>query len=114
MMTLLINKLHKTESISNILKKRKTLFDNPETYLKLPSETNFQFVIGKKLRGPRYNSDNELIPYSIVGQIVKKEKKFCPKKKTNLFHSMIKTSRDFKKTLSKSKINISDLSNPIY
>ena len=74
--TLLINKLHKTESISNILKKRKTLFDNPETYLKLPSETNFQFIIGKKLRGPRYNSDNELIPYSIVGQIAKKEKKF--------------------------------------
>jgi len=45
----------------------KNLFNDPNTYLQLPSESNFYFVIGKKIQGPRYDSDQKLITYSVVG-----------------------------------------------
>ena len=44
-----------------------SLFDNPSTYLSLPGESPTPYVVGKKLTGPRFNSDQQLIPYSIVG-----------------------------------------------
>ena len=44
-----------------------SLFDNPSTYLNLPSESTTPYVVGKKLTGPRFNSDDQVIPYSIVG-----------------------------------------------
>jgi hypothetical protein len=42
-----------------IEKEVKNLFNDPNTYLQLPSESNFKFVIGKKIQGPRYDSENK-------------------------------------------------------
>ena len=57
-----------------------SLFANPNTYLQLPEESKFSFVIGRRLKGPRFDENDNLIPYSIVG-----EKYF--KKKKNLFNN---------------------------
>ena len=45
----------------------KNLFSDPNTYLQLPSESQINFVVGKKIQGPRYDSDQKEIPYSVVG-----------------------------------------------
>ena len=80
--TFIISKLKKNSFIPNLKLKTNQLFYNPESYLKLPKETDFNFVIGKKPKGPRYNSQNKLIPYSYVGTYVKKDQKKITKKKT--------------------------------
>lgn len=43
------------------------LFEDPSTYLRLPGESKVHFVVGKKLCGPRYDNEEQVIPYSIVG-----------------------------------------------
>ena len=55
------------EKITNFPKKKEFLFEDPNTFLILPNESNFKFIINKKPIGPRYNSNHKLIPYSIIG-----------------------------------------------
>ncbi len=55
---------HTNEDIENQVK---NLFIDPNTYLQLPSESKINFVVGKKIQGPRYDSDQKLISYSVVG-----------------------------------------------
>ena len=43
-----------------------SLFANPNTYLQLPEESKFSFVIGRRLKGPRFDENDNLIPYSII------------------------------------------------
>ena len=45
----------------DIEKQVKNLFIDPNTYLQLPSESKINFVVGKKIQGPRYDSDQKLI-----------------------------------------------------
>ena len=62
----LINKVtnYNTE---DIIKKNRILFDDPSTFLKLPNETNFDYIINKIPRGPQYDLGDKLIPYTMVG-----------------------------------------------
>ena len=66
----------------SIEKNISSLFANPNTYLKLPEESNFSFVIGRRLKGPRFDEKEKLIPYSIVGEKYYKKKK----NENNSFH----------------------------
>lgn len=70
--TFKINKLEKS-LIPNIKQKINILFKVPESYLQLPHETNFNFIIGKDFKDPRFNSDNKLIPYSVVRNYSKRD-----------------------------------------
>jgi len=86
--TFIINKLQKESLIPNLQQKTDLLFENPESYLKLPYETNFKFVIGRKPKGPRFNSDNKLIPYSVVGSLIKKDQSRKLTRKKSLVQSL--------------------------
>ena len=86
--TFIINKLQKESLIPNLQQKTDLLFENPESYLKLPYETNFKFVIGRKPKGPRFNSDNKLIPYSVVGSLLKKDQSRKLTRKKSLVQSL--------------------------
>ena len=83
-----------------------SLFANPNTYLQLPEESKFSFVIGRRLKGPRFDENDNLIPYSIVG-----EKYF--KKKKNLFNNNNSESISFNRSTVRSntqKLNNNNLS----
>ena len=103
--TFIINKLQKHSLIPGLQQKKDLLFENPESYLKLPYENNFHFVVGKKPKGPRFNSDNQLIPYSVVGSLFDKPqtRKFTTKK--SLVASNL-SSKSIRKSLRSSKIKI--------
>ena len=64
--TYLVNKIN-PEANNKIKEEIKNLFNNPDTYLQLPSDYEIPFVIGKRIQGPRYDLDDKLIPYTIVG-----------------------------------------------
>lgn len=103
--TLIINKLQKPLKIPHLKQKENLLFQDPENYLKLPYETDFNFMVGQKPKGPRFNSDHKLIPYSIVGTILRKDQRKPTRKQTvqnswNSSKSMRKSMR-----LSKAKLN---------
>ena len=53
---------HTNEIIENQVK---NLFNDPNTYLQLPSESNFYLIKRKKIQGPRYDSEQKLISYSM-------------------------------------------------
>ena len=103
--TFIINKLQKHSLIPGFQQKKDLLFENPDSYLKLPNETNFHFVVGKKPKGPRFNSDNQLIPYSVVGTLFDKSqtRKFTRKK--SLVASNL-SSKSIRRSLRASKIKI--------
>ena len=82
--TFFINKLKKPNIIPDLEQKTNTLFEEPESYLKLPNETEYNIVVGRKPKGPRFNSENKLVPYSVVGSILRKSPKKLTKKKTIL------------------------------
>ena len=107
--TLLINKLEKPSIIPNINEKTEYLFQEPENYLKLPYETNFHFVVGKKPKGPRFNSDNTVIPYSVVGNFVKKDLRSFNKKKSIIQNTM--SSRPLRKSMRLSKVKFNPMIN---
>ena len=75
--TLFVSKININEN--EILKNEiDSMFDDPKTYLTLPSESKYKYVIGRQLKGPRYDKNNVLIPYTYVGkpfQIKTKKKK---------------------------------------
>ena len=62
----LLNRV-KNYNTQDIAKKNKILFNDPNTFLKLPNETEFDFIINKIPRGPQYDLYNKLIPYTMVG-----------------------------------------------
>ena len=62
----LINKISNYNT-DEIIKKNNILFDDPNTFLKLPKETNFDYIINKIPKGPQYDISNKLIPYTMVG-----------------------------------------------
>ena len=78
----MINKLEKSSVVPNLKQKMKILFAEPESYLKLPHETHFNFVIGKHPKGPRLNSDKNLIPYTVVGIYSKKDQRKLTRQKS--------------------------------
>ena len=57
------------EEIPNYPNKEEYLFHNPQTFLNLPNESNFKFVINKTIRGPRYDKNNKIIPYTLIGSL---------------------------------------------
>ena len=44
-----------------------SMFNDPSSYLKLPSECSIPYMIGKQITGPRFDVDDQIIPYSYVG-----------------------------------------------
>ena len=64
--SLVVNKIKKNER-EEIIQKNKILFDDPNTFLQLPYETNFEYIINKIPRGPQYDFDDKLIPYTMIG-----------------------------------------------
>lgn len=73
--TLFLSKI-KSPSKNEIIKhKLKTLFNSPETYLRLSNEGQFKYVVGKQIKGPRYDNNNKLISYSIVGKLYQSKNK---------------------------------------
>ena len=101
--TLLINKIEKASIIPNYSEKNEYIFEDPDHYLKLPYETSFQFIVGKKPKGPRYYTDHSIVPYSIVGTLAKKELKNFPRKKSVILNST-SSSRSLRKSMRLSKI----------
>jgi hypothetical protein len=87
--TFFINELKKPNIIPDFEQKTITLFEEPENYLKLPNETEFNIVVGRKPKGPRFNSEHKLVPYSIVGSILRKGQKKFTKKKSILNKNII-------------------------
>ena len=84
--TLVVNKISPGSNLA-IENEVKNLFDNPETFLQLPSDSKIPFVVGKRLQGPRYDLDDKLIPYSIVGN-----PKFLKNKVNNNMNNSISRS----------------------
>ena len=62
--TYLISSLRNHKNKMKILKDVNNFFDNEDTYLNVDSN----IYVGKKPQGPRFNTDNEIIPYSYVGE----------------------------------------------
>ena len=71
----LLNRV-KNYNTQDMAKKKKILFNDPNTFLKLPNETEFEFIINKIPRGPQYDLYDKLIPYTMVGnaKFIKKHK----------------------------------------
>ena len=106
--TLVINKLQKPTLIPNLEEKTNILFQDPESYLKFPNETHFQFVVGRKPKGPRFNSEKQLIPYSIVGALMGKEPRKVVRKKSIVSkNTPIVSSKSVRKSMRASKIKFS-------
>ena len=57
----------KIENKQKYSNKIEFLFENPKTFLNLPKESNFQFIINKTLTGPKFDKDDKPIPHSFVG-----------------------------------------------
>ena len=106
------------EKISNFPKKKEYLFEDPNTFLILPNESHFKFIINKKPIGPRYNNNHKLIPYSIIGtpkQMSHKttmnkslsiRSKMSINQKMNHNYNNYFTSRDYKEVTDKDIRNI--------
>ncbi len=63
----------KNESIKENIKE---IFENPETYFNLSKDSSpNKYIIGKKIQGPRYDKNNKLIPYSILGRMYQNKSK---------------------------------------
>ena len=64
--SLIVNKVKKIDN-KEIIQKNNILFEDPKTFLQLPNETNFNYIVNKIPRGPQYDLDDKLIPYTLVG-----------------------------------------------
>ena len=102
--TFFINKLKKPIIIPDFDQKTNTLFEEPENYLKLPNETEYNIVVGRKPKGPRFNSENKLIPYSVVGSILRKGQKKLTKKQAVSNKNILLPAKASKKNLRLSKL----------
>ena len=63
----LIVKKVKSNELGEITKKNNILFDDPNTFLQLPNETNFNYIVNKIPRGPKFDNNEKIIPYTIIG-----------------------------------------------
>ena len=61
--TLYVTSLKKHKDKSKIVETINKFFDEEEDFL----NTKSNIYVGRKPQGPRYNENNELIPYSFVG-----------------------------------------------
>ena len=52
-----VNKVKNCDS--DIMKKNNILFEDPNTFLQLPYETNFKYIVNKIPRGPQYDIDDK-------------------------------------------------------
>ena len=91
----LLNKV-KNYNTEDILKKNTILFNDPKTFLKLPNETDFNFIINKIPKGPQYDLGDKLIPYTMVGN-----DKYI---KTHKFQGLL-GSKSFNRKIQKSKFS---------
>ena len=57
------------DSIPNFTSKKKYLFENPRTFLTLPNESSFKFIVNKSPIGPKFDKEDKIIPYSFIGDI---------------------------------------------
>lgn len=64
--SLVVNKIKKYEK-EEIIKKNNILFEDPNTFLQLPNETSFEYIVNKIPRGPQFDEDDKLITYTLVG-----------------------------------------------
>ena len=85
----------------DLIKKNSILFKDPNTFLKLPHETNFDYIINKIPRGPQYDLGDKLIPYTMVGN-----SKYI---KMHKFQNSL-GSKSFNRKIFKSKSKLSTLS----
>ena len=108
--TLFLSKIKNPSKNEIIKKKIKTIFDSPETYLRLSNEGPFKFVVGKQLKGPRYDNNNKLIPYSIVGKLYQLKNKKKNNHENKLPNPLNRRNSSFKHFGSKksSIINFND------
>jgi len=67
---LVLKKIEKNQ-ILEMKNQLHSLFDNPSTFLQLPSESIINFVVGKKIKGPRFDVHDKLVTYSVVGSPLK-------------------------------------------
>ena len=95
---------HTNEDIENQVK---NLFIDPNTYLQLPSESKINFVVGKKIQGPRYDSDQKLISYSVVGSSRASSRK-KNLKESNMSRSGYNTSNRIMSFSNKTDKNLTD------
>ena len=102
--TFFINKLKKPNIIPDFEQKVNTLFEEPENYLKLPNETEYNIMVGRKPKGPRFNSENKLVPYSVVGSIIRKGPKKLTKKQALSNKNVLLPAKSSKKNLRFSKL----------
>lgn len=81
--SLVVNKVKSDES-EDIIKKNNILFEDPTTFLQLPNETNFDYIINKIPRGPQFDYDDKIIPYTLVGnpKYLKGNKNYCNSSKS--------------------------------
>ena len=107
--TLFLTKI-KLDNYSNIKKRIKKLFEDPENYLKLPNECESKFIIGKNIIGPRYDNQNKLIPYTIVGNY----DTINIKKRFNSLEKKINVKEGRRNSLSKQKNKFEDNLNNDY
>ena len=57
------------DSLPNFTSKKKYLFENPRTFLTLPNESSFKYIVNKSPTGPKYDKEDKIIPYSFIGDI---------------------------------------------
>ena len=88
-----MNKVRRRDK-EELIRKKNILFEDPNTFLKLPYETNFEYIINKIPRGPQYDFDEKLISYTLVGnpKYLKANKYYNsrPASKKSSFNSKIK------------------------
>ena len=91
--SLVVNKVRRRDK-EELIRKKNILFEDPNTFLKLPYETNFEYIINKIPRGPQYDFDDKLISYTLVGnpKYLKANKYYNsrPASKKSSFNSKIK------------------------
>ncbi len=107
--TLFLTKI-KLDNYSNLKKRIKKLFEDPENYLKLPNECESKFIIGKNIIGPRYDNQNKLIPYTIVGNY----DTINIKKRFNSLEKKVNAKEGRRNSLSKQKNKFEDNLNNDY
>ena len=84
----------------DLKQKENYLFNDPNTYLKLPNETNFKYMVGKNPKGPQLDMDDKIIPYTLVGP-----PKFFRNKQKEYFNNSKSSKMSFCSRVNNTKIN---------
>ena len=84
----------------DLKQKENYLFNDPNTYLKLPNETNFKYMVGKNPKGPQLDMDDKIIPYTLVGP-----PKFFRNKQKEYFNNSKSSKMSFCSRVNNTKIS---------